>query len=86
MTALLLQDDWRLLQDDWRPPESYASKLLAQTSFAGHCQVNLNRLAKFPNPRRSGHKLTPFGQGCGAVLLEDVAAVEVTFLVEMIVD
>ncbi len=30
--------------------------------------------------------MTPFGQGGSAVLLEDVAAVEVTVLIEMITD
>ena len=30
----------------------------------------------------SGRKLAPLGQGSGAVLLEDVAAVEVAILVE----
>ena len=33
----------------------------------------------------SGHKLAPLGQGSGAVLLEDVAAVEVTVVVEVVV-
>jgi len=33
-----------------------------------------------------GGQLTPLGQGGGAVLLEDVSAVEVAVLVEMIVD
>jgi hypothetical protein len=34
----------------------------------------------------SGRKLAPLGQGSGAVLLEDVAAVEVAILVEVVVD
>ena len=33
----------------------------------------------------SGRKLAPLGQGSGAVLLEDVAAVEVAILVEVVV-
>lgn len=33
----------------------------------------------------SGCKLVPLGQGSGAVLLEDVAAVEVTVVVEVVV-
>ena len=33
----------------------------------------------------SGRKLAPLGQGSGAVLLEDFAAVEVAFLVEVVV-
>jgi hypothetical protein len=39
--------------------------------------------------RRSGlsrGELTPFGERCGAVLLEDFPTVEVALLVEMIVD
>ncbi len=56
------------------------------TNTAGLCQTNLNRHAKGAGLRRSGCKLTPFGQSGGAVLLEDVAAVEVTILIEMIMD
>ena len=44
------------------------------------------RAAKGAGLRRSGRQLTPLGQGGSAVLLEDVAAVEVTVLVEVIVD
>ena len=36
--------------------------------------------------RPSGRKLAPLGQGSGAVLLEDVAAVEVAILVEVVVN
>ncbi len=50
-----------------------------------HCQTNLNP-AKGAGPRRSGRQLTPLGQGGGTVLSEDVAAIEVTVLIEMIVD
>ncbi len=53
---------------------------------AGHCQTNLNRPAKGAGPRRSGRQLTPLGQGGGTVLSEDVAAIEVTVLIEMIMD
>lgn len=52
----------------------------------GLCQTNLNRHAKGAGLRRSGRQLTPLGQGSRAVLLEDVAAVEVTVEIEMIVD
>ncbi len=34
----------------------------------------------------SGHQFAPLGQGGRAVLLEDVAAVKVTVLIEVIVD
>ena len=51
-----------------------------------HCQSNLNRPAKGAGPRRSGRQLTPLGQGGGTVLSEDVAVIEVTVLIEMIMD
>ncbi len=52
----------------------------------GHCQTNLNRPARGAGPRRSGRQLAPLGQGGGTVLSEDVAAIEVTVLIEMIMD
>ena len=55
-------------------------------SVYGHCQTNLSRPAKGAGPRRSGHQLPPLGQGGGTVLSEDVAAIEVTVLIEMIMD
>ncbi len=51
-----------------------------------HCQTNLNRPAKGAGPKRSGRQLTPLGQGGGTVPSEDVAAIEVTVLIEMIMD
>jgi hypothetical protein len=54
--------------------------------FGGHCQTNLNRPANGAAPRLSGRQLTPLGQGCGAVLSDDVAVIEVTVLIEMIMD
>jgi hypothetical protein len=36
--------------------------------------------------RRSGYQLTPLGQGGRTVLFEDIAAVEVTVVVEVVVD
>ncbi len=51
-----------------------------------HCQTNLSRPAKGAGPRRSGRQLPPFGQGGGTVLSEDVAAIDVTVLIEMIMD
>ncbi len=53
---------------------------------SGHCQTNLNRPAKGAGLRRSGRQLTPLGQSGGTVLFEDVAAIEVTVLIEMIMD
>ncbi len=53
---------------------------------AGHCQTNLPGPAKGAGLRRSGRQLMPLGQGGGTVLFEDVAAVEVAVLIEVIVD
>ena len=51
-----------------------------------HCQTKANRYSKVVMHPPSGRKLAPLGQGSGAVLLEDVAAVEVAILVEVVVD
>ncbi len=52
----------------------------------GRCQTNLNRPAKGAGLRRSSRQLTPFGQSGRSVLLEEISAVEMAVLVEMIVD
>ena len=52
----------------------------------GCCQANANQSPKHPKSRRSGRQLTPLGQGSGAVLLEDFAAVEMAVVVEMVMD
>lgn len=57
-----------------------------QDAFGGHCQTNLSGPAKGAGLRRSGRELTPLGQGGRTVLFEDVAAVEVTVVVEVVVD
>ncbi len=54
--------------------------------FRGHCQTNLNGSAKGAGLRRSGRQLTPFSERGSTVLFEDVAAVEVAVLVEVVVD
>ena len=46
----------------------------------------MNGLLKAVEPAELGRKLTPLGKGGGAVEFEDFAAVEVTFLVQVIVD
>ena len=51
-----------------------------------HCQTNLSGPAKGAGLRCSGCELTPLGQGGRTVLFEDVAAVEVTVVVEVVVD
>ena len=53
---------------------------------SGHCQTNLNGPAKGADLRHSGHQLTPFRECGRTILFEDVAAVEVTVEVEVIVD
>ena len=68
-----------------RPPVG-ASSFLASASVARHCQTNLNGPAKGAGLRRSDRELTPLGQGGRTVLFEDVAAVEVTVVVEVVVD
>ena len=51
-----------------------------------HCQTNLSGPAKGAGLRRSGRQLTPLGEGGRTVLFEDVAAVEVAVVVEVVVD
>ena len=51
-----------------------------------HCQTNLSGAAKGAGLRRSGCKLTPLGQSGRTVLFEDITAVEVTVVVEVVVD
>ncbi len=46
------------------------------------CQSNANQSPKCQATSLSGRQLTPLGQCSRAVLLEDVAAVEVTVVVE----
>ena len=50
------------------------------------CQTNANQTAKCAKRIASGCKLTPLGQGGGALLLEDVASAEVAIVVKVIVD
>ena len=62
------------------------SKVDCSHAMPGHYQTNLTGPAKGADLKRSGCKLTPVGQGGRAVLLEDVAAVEVAVEVEVVVD
>ena len=50
------------------------------------CQSNANQSPNHRTPVLSGRKLTPLGQGCRAVLLEDVTAIEVAVEIEVIMD
>ena len=54
--------------------------------LTGRCQTNAIRYPKIVMHQLSGRKLPPRGQSSGAILLEDVAAVEVAVLVEVVVD
>ena len=69
-------------------PKLYDPATIAtlKAAFHGHCQTNLSGPAKGAGLRRSGRQLTPLGQGGRTVLFEDVAAVEVTVVVEVVVD
>jgi hypothetical protein len=74
-----------------RPPERKRSRLALRLSereeiSRGHCQTNQSGPAKGAGLRRSGRQLTPLGQGDRAVLFEDIATVEVTVVVEVVVD
>ena len=51
-----------------------------------HCQTNLTGPAKGADLKHSGCELTPFRECGSAVLFEDVAGVEVTVEVEVVVD
>ena len=51
-----------------------------------HCQGKSNQYPISEGLRYSGRKLAPFGERGGAVLFEYITAVEVTVLVEVVVD
>ncbi len=55
-------------------------------TLSGRCQSNANQSPNCEAARLSGRQLTPLSQSGRAVLLEDVAAVEVMVEVEMVVD
>ena len=52
----------------------------------GHCQTKSNNSQKNGKLEISSRKLAPCSERGGTVLFEDIAAVEVTVLVEVIVD
>ena len=54
-------------------------------TFSGRCQGKVNRYPKVLIHPPSDRKLPPLGQSSGAVVLENVAAVEVAVLVEVVV-
>jgi SAM-dependent methyltransferase len=51
-----------------------------------HCQTNLSGPAKGAGLKRLGRQLTPLRECGSAVLFEDVAAVEVAVMIEVVVD
>ncbi len=51
-----------------------------------HCQTNLSGPAKGAGLKRLGRQLTPLRECGSAVLFEDVARVEVTVVVEVVVN
>jgi len=53
---------------------------------ARYCQTKSNQGRKCRRAGLSGCQLTPLGQGCRMVMLEDVTAIEMTVQVEVIVD
>jgi len=75
---------WRLTVRIDPPPLNWSPPCYVGTQ--GHCQTNLPGPAKGAGLRRSGRQLTPLGQGGGTVLFEDIAAVEVAVLIEVVVD
>jgi hypothetical protein len=70
---------------EWRPLGAGDRKEYLH-STRRPCQTNLSGPAKGAGLRRSGRQLTPLGQGGRTVLFEDIAAVEVTVLVKVVVD
>ena len=65
------------------------ARLLSQESLkavGGHCQTNWMGPVETNDRGLSGCKLTPLGQGGGALEFEVLAVVKMTFPVEMIVD
>jgi hypothetical protein len=54
--------------------------------MAGRCQTKPNLFPRSGSLGISGGELAPFGQRDSAVLFEDVATVEVTILIKVIVD
>ena len=62
-------------------PESFACKLQNW-----RCQIKVIGSPKIAERPASVNELTPLGQGGGAIELEMLAAVEVAFLIEVIVN
>jgi len=73
--------------DPQMPPERFSRQGVGEfDEKSWHCQTNLTGPAKGADLKRSGCKLTPFRERGSAVLFEDVARVEVTVEVEVVVD
>ena len=63
------------------PPQERAAQ-----ADRGHCQTNLSEPLKGAGLGHSGRQLTPLGQGGRTILFEDITAVEVAVVVEVVVD
>ena len=66
----------------WRP----SLPIILIAARYGHCQTNADRSWNSRSREISGCKLTPLGQGGGAIEFEVLAVVKMTFLIEMIVN
>ncbi len=77
-------DDYPLLPFQVVPR---ASPKKVRLWLRGWCQTQANGFRKPPIRRTSGHtKFAPLGEGGGAIELEILAAVEVAFLIEVVVN
>ena len=66
--------------------EVFATKRRDRRAALGVVRLTNHELVSRRRSRLSRRKLTPLGQGGRAVLLEDVARVEVAVVVEVVVD
>jgi hypothetical protein len=67
-------------------PNEIAAFIAAFFIARGIVRVTERELADPTRSRLSRGELTPFGERCSAVLLEDITAVEVAVEVEVVVD
>ena len=71
---------------DWARMPAYITETVDQELLPRHYQTNGRRLQNCWSQGFSGQQFTPLGQGGRAALLEDVAAIEMAVLIEVIVD
>ena len=70
----------------WKIAFSVADVATREEVMKGRCQTKSKQPPKFLTARLLGGQLPPLGQCRGAVLLEDFAAVEMAFQIEVVVD